>query len=294
MISIVILNYNDKILTRNYVKKIEKFANIDNIVVVDNCSTDGSYQYLKKLESNKIKIIKSDSNDGYAFGNNIGIKYVIEHYGIKGQVVISNPDIKIKEKDFNEIIRAFDKYDDVFAVTGVVYNLKNVRIPLFTWKLPTKQILLIENSIIFRVLLRKLFKISRRYLNFDKIEKDEYYFGEALPGCFFVADIEKFCNLGLFCEETFLYCEEDILFSKAKKRGYKSIVAKNASLIHLEGVTTKKNISSWKKKENIYEQSVIVYMKKCLNCNLFDIYLYKLLNRLFLPERYIFYMLKRK
>ena len=41
-----ILNYNDADTTENLLKSIEHYSSIDNIVVVDNNSTDDSYDYL--------------------------------------------------------------------------------------------------------------------------------------------------------------------------------------------------------------------------------------------------------
>ena len=72
-IGMVILNYNDYETTSNYIDMIKNYKSINYIVVVDNNSTDGSYEKLSKINSNKIKVIKTDKNKGYAYGNNFGI-----------------------------------------------------------------------------------------------------------------------------------------------------------------------------------------------------------------------------
>lgn len=292
MVSIVILNYNDYKLTMKYVQSISAFSSLDHIIIVDNCSPDNSYLYLQELQSEKIDVIKTEYNAGYAAGNNYGIKFVVEKYGNEGIILISNPDIDIDENTVNSILKSFTDIPDLFAATAEVYSLDETRIPLFMWKVPTYVMLLLECSTLIKILSRKFIKISRRYFDYEKTESNGYYFGEALPGCFFAADIKKFLKLGLFSERTFLYFEEDILFAKAKKCGYKSVVVKGTKLIHAEGVSTKKSISSWKKREVIMEKSCEEYISECLHSGLLSIYFYRLMNYIFMPERYVFYRIK--
>ena len=73
---IVVLNYNDAIETIDFVEKISTFNAVDIICVVDNCSTDDSVKQLKKLKN--IELIALDTNEGYAAGNNAGLKYLYE------------------------------------------------------------------------------------------------------------------------------------------------------------------------------------------------------------------------
>lgn len=293
MVSIVILNYNDHQLTTKYAQSISGFLCLDHIVIVDNCSTDNSYLYLQQLKSGKIDVIKTETNAGYASGNNYGIKFIAENYGKDGIVIISNPDIIVNEKTVNDVLDSFAKIPDLFAATAEVYSLDGTRIPLFTWKVPTYLMLLLECSTLLKVLTRKIFKISRRYLDVKKIENAGYYFGEALPGCFFAVDMKKFWELGLFSEKTFLYFEEDILFEKAKKCGYKSVVIKESKLTHAEGVSTHKSISSWKKREHIMERSCEIYLSESLKLGWLPVQIYRLTNYLFLTERFIFYCAKK-
>lgn len=292
MISIIVLNYNDSKLTMEYVNTIKKYTCLDKIVVVDNCSPDGSYERLACLQDDKTDVIKTSGNKGYASGNNYGIKYILEKYGDEGIVIVSNPDIEVSQDAIEKILKSFDKIPQLFAATGEVHLLDGNRIPLFTWKVPTLAMLFFECSGIGKGFARKVLKISRRYNDINTIDYDDYYFGEALPGCFFAADIGKLKKLGLFSEKTFLYFEEDILFNKAKKIGYKVAVVKGAPIIHFEGVSTKKSISSWKNRELIMESSSEIYLTECLGVSNFTLSLYRLINYGFLPERYLVYRIK--
>ena len=80
-LAIVILNYNGinflKKFMSNTVKHSEKFA----IYVIDNNSSDDSLKYLND-EFPDIKVIKNDSNLGYAGGYNQGLKQINSEYYI--------------------------------------------------------------------------------------------------------------------------------------------------------------------------------------------------------------------
>ena len=63
-IGIVVLNYNDYKETREYIDTIKKFRTINEIVVVDNNSTDASYEVLKRMEKGNITVLKAKENNG--------------------------------------------------------------------------------------------------------------------------------------------------------------------------------------------------------------------------------------
>lgn len=57
MIGCVVLNYNDADTTLDLLKRIEPMEIIDQIVLVDNKSTDNSLERLKEQESNKVHVV---------------------------------------------------------------------------------------------------------------------------------------------------------------------------------------------------------------------------------------------
>ena len=74
---IVIVNYNGLTYLRDCLESlavINYLAGQSAVLVVDNASTDGSVDYLKK-DWSKIKLIENQSNIGFAAGNNIGLEY---------------------------------------------------------------------------------------------------------------------------------------------------------------------------------------------------------------------------
>ena len=69
-VAIIILNYNDKKNSVRLAKELNNYDVIDRIIVVDNCSPNNDFEYLKEIKNEKIDVIKSDKNGGYSYGNN--------------------------------------------------------------------------------------------------------------------------------------------------------------------------------------------------------------------------------
>lgn len=82
-LSIVILNYNNKDIIFKSINSLLKYNELYNyeIIVVDNGSSDGSYELLKSKYKNKIKLYKNTKN-GCSSGRNLGVsksnrKYIL-------------------------------------------------------------------------------------------------------------------------------------------------------------------------------------------------------------------------
>ena len=73
----VIINYNTKALVEKLVANVKDYQSISKILIVDNASTDDSYQELKKLENDRIEVIQAKENKGFSAGMNIGAKRAI-------------------------------------------------------------------------------------------------------------------------------------------------------------------------------------------------------------------------
>ena len=118
-LGIVILNYNDYKTTLDLINRIKYYDEIDNIVVVDNKSTNNSLEMLKKSNDNTWCLIASSENKGYASGNNIGIKYLIDNFNVD-IIGIVNPDIIFSNEFICEIKKSFEKYYEEYAlITGL-------------------------------------------------------------------------------------------------------------------------------------------------------------------------------
>lgn len=80
-ISIIILNYNNKNVIENCIDSIIKFNERYGveIIVIDNQSTDGSYELLKEKYQDKIKLYQNSKN-GCSSGRNLGVSKTNKKY----------------------------------------------------------------------------------------------------------------------------------------------------------------------------------------------------------------------
>ena len=72
--SIIVVTYNNLSYTKKCLQSINRYteANTYEIIVVDNNSEDGTYNWLKKQKN--IRLILNNQNYGYPYACNQGIK----------------------------------------------------------------------------------------------------------------------------------------------------------------------------------------------------------------------------
>ena len=261
-IGMVILNYNDYETTSKYIDMIKNYKSINNIVIVDNNSTDGSYEKLSSINNNKIKVIKTDKNKGYAYGNNFGINYLNKNNDVD-YIIISNPDIIVEEKVIKKLQKDMDNNEDISIVCPVINQLDE---KIRGWRLPTiKDEILLNINYIQRKVKKKLNYSEEKYSgHLTKVD--------VVPGCFFMIRKDIMKLIGNFDEATFLYYEENILGQKLKNIDKKTYVDNEVSVIHDLSVSVDKSYNSIKKYK-ILKQSQRYFAKNYLNANIFDMML---------------------
>ncbi len=89
LVSVIIVAYNSKSDLPKCLASLEDVSEILEIIIVDNGSTDGTVEWLKK-EYSTIKVLEAGYNAGYAEGNNIGVSVANGDY-----FFILNPDTRV-------------------------------------------------------------------------------------------------------------------------------------------------------------------------------------------------------
>ncbi|MFW3587253.1 glycosyltransferase [Vagococcus fluvialis] len=281
---IIVLNYNDKETTSDFLKKIMSYESLDKIVVVDNLSSDNSFQELKKFESAKVDVIQTDKNRGYGAGNNFGVKYAEKKY-FPTNIIISNPDIEISDNSIDNMISFLNTNKDSTLVTGLILDkTKNVT-NHYAWKLPTYKNFILNLSVILSKLFHKI-KVGNRY-SIKDIKKSDILEVDVVQGCFFIIKAKDFKNVNYFDEETFLYHEENILAFKLKEKGMKTFVLTNEPIIHQHGQSIRKTLDSSNKRKKIEYDSALIYLKKYQKISKFEETFYSILWKIFRYENYI-------
>lgn len=267
---IVILNYNDSKNTSLILEDIKDYKVLNYIIVVDNKSTDDSVKKLKKFENDKIRIVEAFENKGYAAGNNVGIKYLMENYDVEN-IIISNPDIIVREEDINSLIKDLDR-KEVDVVAPVVKE------PLgfsHGWKLPTFLSELVSNIPFFRRFEMSLLSYP------DKEYENDLTKVDVVKGCFFIIKKEVFESIDFFDENTFLYYEEIIMAKKLKEKGCNTYVDNRVTIIHALSQSVDKSVNRIKKFK-ILKESQYYYEKYVNQMNVFKLLILRIFYYIYL------------
>jgi len=275
----VILNYNSKEDTKNLVQNINKILDIP-IVIVDNCSPSNDYEELKKLETKNVKVIKSNRNGGYAYGNNLGIEYAIREFNPK-YIFIANPDIIINKSVVDEMLKVIQQ-DEKIGIVAPKMKTNNPK-SLSAWKMPSlKDDIVLSISLLNRIFGNPLKYKSEICLKNAPVEVD------VVQGAFFLVNVNALKKVGFFDEKTFLYGEERILAYKMKQKDYKVIFLPYVYFEHNVSNSVKKSFTNL----NVYKfllNSRIIYHKYYLKQSTLKINLLKISFIIGKIEKYIIY-----
>lgn len=249
-IAVIILNY---MTWQQTIKEVENLINVldscqYDIIVVDNCSPNDSLKQLEVNNNDRYILMKSDSNKGYAAGNNIAIRYAKEA-GYKYSLILNN-DVEITDSHMlNKLVDIMNKSEDIavvspdiYAPDGYLYNRDSVRPNVF-----------------YMTVGAFLYKKAGRQLNGGEDNLWGYVYRP--QGCCMLLDNSVMEQIGYMDEYTFLYCEENILAEMLLNKGYRCVCAVNTSVVHNHSYTTK-SVLSKKKFIDTNLRSFSYYLKK--------------------------------
>ncbi|HAZ10986.1 MAG: hypothetical protein A2047_00400 [Omnitrophica bacterium GWA2_41_15] len=196
-VNIVVVNYNGKQYLKDCLSSLLRLNYPENkikILMVDNCSDDGSVDFVKD-NFQSVKIIQNDINN-YARANNLGLKESRGEY-----IAFINNDIEVDKDWLIELLKVMDKEERAGAAGGKIL-LKDGKIqstgheeyPNFYW--------------------------GDR--GFRQQDKDQYgKIEEVISLCGAAILFRKTCldEIGVFDEDFVMYLEDiDMCFRAAKKK----------------------------------------------------------------------------
>lgn len=265
---ILILNYNSYKLTINNVKKILKLNCDIRIVIVDNCSTDNSLNEISNIfcHYENVHILNNKRNTGYAAGNNFGLKFIEKNMPEVKYVTIMNPDIELMHEDTLIRLRNVLKNDKNLAIVScqTIFNNEWRGFTDIGWKFPSYKNLCLSGT-----LLGKLcgVDVNDSYSSFEI--KNDMCFIDVIPGCFFMANMDFFKEVGYFDESTFLYFEELILSNKFSRINKKEAVIIDDFVYHNHQIkdSNVKNYNHRLFDRKCFHDSKIYFVKNYANLN---------------------------
>lgn len=242
---IVILNYKTYNMTLDLIEqlKVINYAS-SSILVIDNCSPNESALILGQYAEMKGYIFyKNDRNSGYASGNNIGIRYAVEHN--YDYTLILNSDVKVTDYNFIDILaNVLDENDEVSCVGPKIINSCGNVIPPYS------------NRPNLWTMTLGLFAEKKRRIN----HQDNTGVVYRLFGCCMLLRNKSMKQVDYMDERTFLYYEEEILAEKLLLINKKNYYCSNTQIVHMESSREKSLKSIANKIKNVMD-SMEIYLR---------------------------------
>lgn len=251
----VILHYLVDEATERCISSIRSSCKAYNyaIVVVDNNSSNGSYELLlsKYEKDDDIVFIHNEENMGFARGNNIGYEYCKNKLKCDYIVTINN-DARVI--DVNIIPKAVKDYEctkcgvigpcilsekthksqnPIYYICNTEERVRKMR-HYISVHLP---LLYLRIDAPITKAKRKAFTLLKKQnIPFEQMTNDEEYKLHGSCLIFTPAFLRIFNEP--FVSRTFLYLEEDILFLRCKKNGLTMLYDPDIAVVHEEDVST--------------------------------------------------------
>jgi GT2 family glycosyltransferase len=233
-ITIIVLSYNGGNLITRCLGSVWRlhYPNI-SVVVVDNHSTDGSFEMIRK-NFPRSDYIRNQENLGYSAGNNIGIRFALERGA--DYVLLLNQDAVVPQ-DFIERLLAAAEEDSRSGIFS----------PVITEG---------EASTIWFAGARVSY-LRMKALHERRVRSKKPYYTGYITGCAMLVRRQVFERIGLLDEDFFLYWEDADFCLRAKKAGFTCLMVPDAKAAHFE-----KSQENRSKKDYWLVISGLIFFKK--------------------------------
>lgn len=253
-VSVIIVNYNTKELTKNCIDSVfAKTSGISfEVILVDNASTDGSVELFEK--DKRILFVKSDKNLGFGKANNLGFQYAKGRY-----IFLLNSDTLL----LNNAVKCFyEKMESEklnIACMGCLLQDSNGQYIHSYADFPKVK------NMLYTHVWPSLFRL----FGYSEIKMDDPIKRKNNPSFFqvdYVTGADLFIRrraieeCGLFDPDFFMYFEDPELQYRFSKYGYYSFIFDAPQIIHLEGKSSERDLPM--KMVLVKFDSELLYMSK--------------------------------
>lgn len=215
---IIIINYNGIYDTRECVQSVLKSDYNLEIVIVDNASDNNEGEILRKEYTSMIHVIRSNINLGFAGGNNLGIRFAVQHGA--DYIMLLNNDTVIHPNMIKELMN-HRNMADLIVPRMFYYDKKNI-----IWYSGGN-----INRVSGNIQCRYVGKTEDEMSNC--IEKCTF-----ATGCCILFAVELINKIGYLKEEYFMYCEDTELSLRVIAAGGAIMVVPAAKLWHKVSAST--------------------------------------------------------
>jgi len=229
-VSIVIVSFNTRSLTRQCLENIQQYAKgiRHEVFVVDNASTDGSADMVE-TDFPWVQLIRLAENRGFAGGNNPAMRKASGRY-----VLLLNSDAFLNEGVLGDTMAYLDQHPKIGVLGCKLTNPDGSMQP---------------SARMLPGLLNKTLHITGLAARFPKSRffgrVDYTWWDHAAPrsvgwvvGAFFLIRADTMADIGFLDDRYFLYFEEIDYCLTARRSGWDVVFYPHARVVHLGGQST--------------------------------------------------------
>lgn len=233
-VSVVTPNYNGIEFLNNYFETLliqSRF--IEEIIIIDNASTDGSIEFIEEFISSSnypinIVLIKNEENLGFAPAVNQGIRIAKSEY-----IFSINNDVELEWNCIEEILKSMD---ESISLGENPFSIQSKMIQHYNRKL-------IDDAGDEYTILAWTKKMGDGQPIEKYADKREIFSSCAGSALYRKSVLEE---IGLFDENFFAYVEDVDLAYRAQIYGYKSFFAPNSIVYHYGSATSGSRYNEFK------------------------------------------------
>ncbi|KGN42387.1 hypothetical protein N801_17145 [Knoellia aerolata DSM 18566] len=259
-------------------------------MVVDNASPGRDFEDLvAEFDDGRIAVVRSPSNGGYAVGNNFGWREAMRRWPTIETLIISNPDVTIDSSSLNEVLAAVRPRGEFDAAAPLIVDRIGNASQYFAWPLPTYFDVLLSTSVILSVIRQRL-----GFHSYAVPAGAQAPFAvDVLPGACFAISAEAFERVQGFDEQTFLFCEENMLAHRLKARGMRSAIVPKATAFHQVSSSVRRSFKGDHVKFALAARSYDAYLRHYLDSPRVLVFLYRAAVRFGYVERIVLSRVRR-
>lgn len=226
-VSAIIVNFNAGRLLTICVNSLLDCPDINEIVVVDNASTDSSLDAIGQLA--RVKVVQNSVNLGFASACNVGLQHVQSQC-----VLFFNPDCSLEPGSLSSMLTCLHSNDAIGMVGGFLIHPNGTEQAGGRRAVPTP----------WRSFVRAfgLYHLEQRW---PKLFFDFYLHNQSLPttpieveaisGACMLVKRDVINDVGLWDEGYFLHCEDLDWCMRFRQKGWKIMFVPTARIVHEQG-----------------------------------------------------------
>lgn len=242
-LTVVIVSYNVCYYLEQCIDSVQRaIKGLEaEIYVVDNHSSDGSVDYLKRRFADTITLIECNHNQGFAKANNIAIRQSHGEY-----LLLLNPDTFVGEDCIRQVVAFMDAHPKAGGAGVMMHNADGTVARESRRGLPTPYVSFL-----------KMLGFSKRYymshLSWTEPERID-----VVSGAFMMLRRSALEKVGLLDEDFFMYGEDIDLSYRILKGGFENWYIPS-KILHYKGESTQKSTFRY---VHVFYQAMLIFFRK--------------------------------